>query len=62
MLHSMARLPLQTLPAFRAVARSENLREAAEQLHLTPSAISQPPRSVAVKSARVHEKGRAART
>ncbi len=37
----MARLPLQTLPAFRAVARSENLREAAEQLHLTPSAISQ---------------------
>lgn len=41
MLHSMARLPLQTLPAFRAVARTENLREAAEELHLTPSAISQ---------------------
>ncbi len=37
----MARLPLQTLPAFRAVARTENLREAAEELHLTPSAISQ---------------------
>ena len=37
----MARLPLQTLPAFRAVARTENLRAAAEELHLTHSAISQ---------------------
>ena len=36
-----ARLPLQTLPAFRAVARLANLRTAAEQLHLTHSAISQ---------------------
>jgi LysR family glycine cleavage system transcriptional activator len=41
MLTSMARLPLQTLPAFRAVARLQNLRLAAEQLHLTHSAISQ---------------------
>lgn len=37
----MARLPLQTLHAFRAVARSQNLRAAADELHLTPSAISQ---------------------
>lgn len=37
----MARLPLQTLPAFRAVARGANLRAAAEALHLTHSAISQ---------------------
>ena len=37
----MARLPLQTLPAFRAVARLANLRAAAEQLHLTHSAVSQ---------------------
>ena len=36
-----ARLPLQTLPAFRAVARLANLRAAAEQLHLTHSAVSQ---------------------
>ena len=35
------RLPLQTLPAFRAVARLANLRAAAEQLHLTHSAVSQ---------------------
>lgn len=41
MLHSMARIPLQTLPAFRAVARTQNLRAAAEELNLTPSAISQ---------------------
>lgn len=41
MLTSMARLPLQTLPAFRAVARLENLRQAAEELHLTHSAVSQ---------------------
>jgi len=37
----MARLPLQTLPAFRAVARTANLRAAAEELHLTHSAVSQ---------------------
>ncbi len=37
----MSRIPLQTLPAFRAVAQSCNLRAAAEQLHLTHSAISQ---------------------
>lgn len=34
-------LPLQTLPAFRAVARTLNLRAAAEELHLTHSAVSQ---------------------
>lgn len=37
----MARLPIQTLPAFRAVARTGNLRVAAEQLKLTHSAVSQ---------------------
>lgn len=37
----MSRLPLQTLPAFRAVARLSNLRAAAETLHLTHSAVSQ---------------------
>ena len=37
----MSRLPLATLPAFRAVARRENLRAAAEELSLTPSAVSQ---------------------
>ena len=37
----MSRIPLQTLPAFRAVAQTSNLRAAAEQLHLTHSAISQ---------------------
>jgi LysR family glycine cleavage system transcriptional activator len=37
----MARIPLNTLPAFRAVARLQNLRAAAEQLHLTHSAVSQ---------------------
>lgn len=37
----MARLPLQTLPAFRAVARLSNLRAAADELHLTHSAVSQ---------------------
>jgi LysR family transcriptional regulator, glycine cleavage system transcriptional activator len=41
MLTSMARLPLHTLPTFRAVARLANLRAAAEQLHLTHSAVSQ---------------------
>lgn len=37
----MSRIPLQTLPTFRAVARLSNLRAAADQLHLTHSAISQ---------------------
>lgn len=41
MLHSMARLPLHTLPTFRTVARLANLRAAADELHLTHSAISQ---------------------
>ena len=41
MLTSMARLPLQTLPTFRTVARLQNLRAAAEALHLTHSAVSQ---------------------
>lgn len=40
MLTSM-RLPLQTLPAFRIVAQRANLRAAAEELHLTHSAVSQ---------------------
>ncbi len=37
----LPRLPLATLPAFLAAARSQNLRATAEQLHLTHSAISQ---------------------
>ncbi len=37
----MAHLPLNTLPAFRALARLQNLRAAALQLHLTHSAVSQ---------------------
>lgn len=37
----MTRLPLQTLPAFRAVARHQSVRAAADELHLTHSAISQ---------------------
>ncbi len=37
----MPRLNLHALPAFRAVAERENLRAAAEVLHLTHSAISQ---------------------
>src|SRR4051812_9486826 len=41
MLSSMSRLPLQTLPAFRAVARTGNLRLAADALFLTHSAVSQ---------------------
>jgi LysR family transcriptional regulator, glycine cleavage system transcriptional activator len=41
MLTSMSRLPLHVLPAFRVVARLENLRAAAESLHLTHSAVSQ---------------------
>lgn len=36
-----SRLPLQYMAAFRAVARGENVRAAAEQLHLTHSAVSQ---------------------
>ena len=35
------RLPLNTLTAFRAVAERENLRAAADVLHLTHSAVSQ---------------------
>ena len=35
------RLPLQTLPTFCTVAQLSNLRAAAEQLHLTHSAVSQ---------------------
>jgi LysR family transcriptional regulator, glycine cleavage system transcriptional activator len=35
------RIPLATLPAFRAVARLGSVRAAAEELHLTHSAISQ---------------------
>jgi LysR family glycine cleavage system transcriptional activator len=41
LLTNMARLPLATLPAFRAVARLGSVRTAAEELHLTHSAISQ---------------------
>jgi LysR family glycine cleavage system transcriptional activator len=41
MLTSMVRLPLNTLPAFRTAARLQNLRAAAEELHLTHSAVSQ---------------------
>lgn len=41
MLTSMPRLPLQTLPTFRTVARLGKLRSAAEALHLTHSAVSQ---------------------
>ena len=41
MLTSMSRLPLNTLPAFRAVAELQNLRAAADRLHLTHSAVSQ---------------------
>ena len=37
----MARLPLHTLPSFRTIARTSNLRAAAEELHLTHSAVSQ---------------------
>lgn len=37
----MSRIPLQTLPAFRAAARHQNLRAAAQELHLTHSAVSQ---------------------
>ncbi len=37
----MSRLPLNTLPAFRCVAELQNLRAAADVLHLTHSAVSQ---------------------
>lgn len=37
----MPRLPLNTLPVFRAVAEKQNLRAAADALHLTHSAVSQ---------------------
>ncbi len=37
----MARIPLNFLPTFVAVAQLENLRAAAEALHLTHSAVSQ---------------------
>jgi len=37
----MSRLPLNILPTFRVVARLGNLRAAAQELHLTHSAISQ---------------------
>jgi LysR family transcriptional regulator, glycine cleavage system transcriptional activator len=37
----MSRLPLNTLSAFRSVAELQNLRAAAEVLHLTHSAVSQ---------------------
>ena len=37
----MARLPLNTLVAFRSVAELQNLRAAADVLHLTHSAVSQ---------------------
>ena len=40
-LTKMSRLPLNTLPAFRAVAELQNLRAAAAVLHLTHSAVSQ---------------------
>src|SRR5690606_261693 len=37
----MTRIPLNTLAAFRTVAELQNLRAAAEVLHLTHSAVSQ---------------------
>ena len=41
MLTSVLHLPLHTLPTFCTVAKLSNLRAAAEQLHLTHSAVSQ---------------------
>jgi|SRR5208283_3246587 len=41
MLTTVPRLPLNTLIAFRAVAELQNLRAAADVLHLTHSAVSQ---------------------
>jgi LysR family glycine cleavage system transcriptional activator len=37
----MSRLPLHTLPSFRVIARTGNLRAAADELNLTHSAVSQ---------------------
>ena len=37
----MSRLPLHVLPTFCTVARLANLRAAADELHLTHSAVSQ---------------------
>jgi LysR family glycine cleavage system transcriptional activator len=37
----MARIPLHTLPTFQTVARLQNLRSAADTLHITHSAVSQ---------------------
>lgn len=37
----LSRIPLQSLPAFRAAAELQNLRAAAREMHVTPSAISQ---------------------
>ena len=37
----LPRIPLQNLPAFRATARLQNLRAAAQELNLTHSAVSQ---------------------
>lgn len=37
----LTRLPLHTLPTFRLLAQTENMRAAAAQLHLTHSAVSQ---------------------
>ncbi len=45
----LPRLPLQYLAAFRAAAVTENLRAAAEQLHLTHSAVSQQIRALEVQ-------------
>lgn len=42
----LPKLPLQYLAAFRAAAQSQNLRAAAERLHLTHSAVSQQIRSL----------------
>jgi len=41
MLTSMSRLSLFALPVFRAAARLQNLRAAADEMHLTHSAVSQ---------------------
>jgi len=45
----MSRLPLHTLPSFRVIARTGNLRAAAEELHLTHSAVSQQLRHLEVQ-------------
>ena len=37
----MGRPPLHTLATFRVIARTANLRAAADELHLTHSAVSQ---------------------